>query len=113
MSTPVNTYQIPVVNVPQSFNISLAGKAYTMTCKWNDAQDAGWLIGFIDAVTGTVIVDNIPLISGANILDGLDYLGFQGTMTVFNTGSDTLAVPTLDNLGIECLLLFSTSVPNG
>ena len=112
MSTP-STYQIPVVNTPQTFNISLAGVSYTMTCRWNNVQDAGWLLTFVNTTTGAIVADNIPLITGDNILDGLDYLGFNGTMTIGNTGSDALAVPTLENLGIEAFLLFTTSVPNG
>lgn len=104
-------FRIPVVNVPQKFNISLMGNQYTMSCRWNNAPDAGWIINFADANTGVIIADNIPLISGCDILDGLEYLGFGGQMVVFNAGSDALAVPTLTNLGIECLLLFG--VPNG
>lgn len=83
-----------------------------MSVVWNDSPDAGWFIGFIDADTNVEIVNNIPLITGDDILDGLGYLGFEGQMFVYTNG-DLQAVPTLNNLGVECNLYFVTDVVNG
>src|SRR4051812_16002543 len=105
-------FTLPLTNTPQKFAISLAGKEYTMTSKWNSAEDAGWVLDFLDAVTGASIVSNVPLITGANLLAGLEYLGFQGSLIIFTDGDDT-AVPTLDNLGVESNLYFGTDVVNG
>lgn len=102
-------FLIPLQNIPQSFNISLAGKSYTMTCKWNNSDDAGWVLDFVDFDTGLPIVANIPLISGGDCLAGLEYLGFNGELRIFTDGDDT-AVPTLTNLGFESNLYFGTSV---
>lgn len=96
---------LPFVNMPQSFNITLGNKNYIMTCKWNDAPDAGWIIGFADQLTGDEIVNNIPLICGFDILAGLQYLGFEGQLVVYTSG-DQNAVPTLDNLGIDSNVYF-------
>lgn len=101
------TFVIPLVNTPQSFNIILANTSYIMTCKWNDAPDGGWLIGFSDQLTGVQIVDNIPLICGLDVLAGLQYLGFDGQLVVYTDG-DQNAVPTLDNLGVESNLYYVT-----
>lgn len=98
---------LPLVNMPQSFNISLGSNDYIMTCKWNSAPDAGWVIGFADQVTGDLIVDNIPLICGVDLLSGLEYLGFNGNLVVLTNG-DITAVPTLDNLGVDCSVYFVT-----
>ena len=106
------TFLIPLQNIPQTFNISLAGKLYVMTVRWNDAVDAGWIADFTDANTSLPIVSNIPFITGADLLAGLDYLGFQGNLVVFTDG-DQFAVPTLDNLGVESNLYFLTDVVSG
>ncbi len=103
------TFVLPLSNVPQTFEISLANKDYTMTCKWNDAFEAGWVLDFSDAITGVSIVANIPLITGADLLSGLSYLGFNGSLFVFTDGDD-FATPTLLNLGVESNVYFVTEV---
>jgi hypothetical protein len=103
----LSVFQIPLTNIPQVFNIQLGGKVYTMTCKYNDAVDAGWTLDFVDGITSEPIVFNIPMITGANLLSGLDYLGIGGSLIVYTDGND-FAVPTLNNLGVESNLYFVT-----
>lgn len=105
-------YVIPLSNVPQTFQISLAGKGYVMTVKWNDSVDAGWVMDLSDVDTSVPVVAGIPLVTGVNLLDGLEYLGIGGQFYVYTAG-DATAVPTLDNLGVESNLYFSTDVDNG
>ncbi len=105
-------FSLPVQNIPQKFAISLANKEYNMTCRWNDADEGGWILDFEDAVTGAVVATNIPLITGADCLAGLEYLEFQGQLIVLTDG-DQFAVPTLLNLGVESFLYFQTDVENG
>jgi len=105
-------FTIPVQNVPQQFGISLANTDYLLTVKWNDSPDAGWAMDIADALTSDVIAANIPFITGANLLSGLEYLGIEGAFVVFTDGNAD-ATPTLDNLGVECNLYFLTNVPNG
>lgn len=105
----MTTFILPVTNIPQTFDIALAGKEYLMTCKWNDAVEGGWVLDFVDAVTNESIVSNVPLITGADCLAGLGYLGFEGNLVVFTDGDD-VAVPTLLNLGVESNLYFLTDV---
>lgn len=100
-------FLLPLVNLPQSFNITLGSNNYIMTCKWNDAPDGGWILGFADQLTNVEIVNNIPLICGVDILAGLEYLGFDGQLVVYTDGDPT-AVPTLDNLGTDSNLYFIT-----
>lgn len=107
-----NTFKIPLVNIPQTFQISLAGKNYIALCRWNNSPEAGWVMDFADQVTGLPIVGNIPLITGADCLSGLGYLGFNGSLFVFTDGDDD-AVPTLENLGIESNLYFVTDFTGG
>lgn len=107
----LTNFLIPLVNVPQTFNIDLAGVTYNLTCRWNDSFEAGWLLDIADSAQNP-IVSGLPLITGANVLAGLDYLGIDGTLFVFTNG-DPNAVPTLDNLGIDSNLYFTTDVPSG
>jgi len=101
-------FLIPLQNIPQTFNISLNGVEYTMTSKWNDATDQGWVLDIADATSGDSLVAGIPLITGADCLAGLEYLGIGGSLLV-TTNGDPDAVPTLDNLGIESNLYFATT----
>lgn len=103
----MSLFEIPVSNVPQTFQIALGGREYLLTCKWNDAPDAGWVLDFADAESGEPIVAGLPVITGRNILNGLDYLNFGGKLFAYTEG-DQYAVPTLENLGIESKLYFET-----
>lgn len=110
MSLTFNSvFKIPLLNVPQTFNISLGNVNYIMTSRWNAADEGGWVIDLIDAITNLPIVANIPLVTGADLLSGLEYLGIQGSLVVYTDG-DQDAVPTLNNLGVESNLYFLTSV---
>jgi len=99
---------MPLTNVPQTFQIELNGVNYQVTVKWNSAADAGWVMDIADT-DGNPIAANIPLITGLNLLDGIEYTGINGRFYVYTDGDET-AVPTLDNLGAESNLYFVTDV---
>jgi hypothetical protein len=105
----IETFLLPLQNIPQTFDISLGGVAYTFTCKYNSAPEGGWALDIADANTGDVIVAYLPLITGVNLFAGLGYLGFQGSLVVFTDGDD-FAVPTLENLGVESNVYLVTEV---
>ncbi len=108
----MTTFLVPVQNTPQVFDIALAGVNYLMTCRWNAADDAGWVIDLANADTNLPIVANVPLITGADCLAGLRYLGINGQLVVLTDG-DSFAVPTLENLGVESFLYFLTDMADG
>lgn len=108
----MTTYVLPLTNIPQTFDIALAGVNYTVTCRWNDADEGGWCLDIKDTDSGATLVTNVPLITGADCLSGLEYLGINGQMIVYTDGNDT-AVPTLTNLGVESNLYFRTDASNG
>lgn len=105
-------FLVPLTNVPQQFQLVLAGITYQLTSKWNDSDNGGWVLDIADQ-NGTPLACNIPLITGADCLEGLDYLGIQGNLYVSSSASSPLDVPTLDNLGTDSFLYFATDVPNG
>lgn len=108
----MTTFVLPLLNLPQTFEISLAGVNYILTCRWNAAADAGWVIDLANSETSLPIVANVPLITGADCLAGLEYLGINGQLVVYTDGNE-LAVPTLANLGVESNLYFLTDVTDG
>lgn len=115
MSVSVNdpnavAYTLPLANVPQTFQIPLAGVTYTLTCKWND-QGSFWALDIADS-NSNPLVANIPLITGADCLDGLDYLGIGGSLYVLTDGASPDDVPTLDNLGVDSNVYFVTVPPS-
>lgn len=105
----MSIFQLPLTNAPQQFQITLAGKEYVLTCRWNDSLEGGWVLDFNDGNTGASIVSNLPIITGGDILEGLEYLDFKGSLFVFTDGDD-FAVPKLDNLGAESNVYFLTEV---
>lgn len=105
-------FTIPLTNTPQSFDIELASTTYTFIVKWNDANEGGWLLDILAQDTQLAIAANIPFITGADMLEGLEYLGINGSLVAYTNG-DPYAVPTLDNLGGNANLYFYTSAANG
>lgn len=100
-------YLVPLTNIPQTFVINLAGTTYTLTSKWND-QMQSWILDVADA-SGVMLAAGMPFVTGADLLDGLEYIGVLGILTVYTNGQP-FAVPTLDNLGADCNLYLQTSV---
>jgi hypothetical protein len=110
MST-LSNYLIPLSAAPQLFEIELAGVNYTLTCKWNDQPDAGWILDIEDENSNPICC-NIPLVTGIDLLFGLEYLNIGGSLYVVTAGSSPDDVPTYTNLGIDCNLYFQTSNTN-
>ena len=100
-------FTIPLVAIPQTFNIVLGARQLTLTSKWN--ENDGWLLDFYDGVTAEPMAMAIPLITGANLLEQYEYLGIPGMLLV-TTDGDQFAVPTEDNLGSEANLYYLVDV---
>ena len=104
-------FLIPLTTIPQTFQINLGGIQYSMTVRWNVTEYDGngsWFVAFADATTGVEIIDNMPLVTGIDLLDGLEYLGFNGSLIVYTDG-DATAVPDFTDLGVQSNLYFLTS----
>lgn len=103
----IQTYKIPLTNIPQYFNITLKGVEYQLTCRWNNAAEGGWFIDISDTATATPILTDLPLVTGLDLLEPFGYLGIGGRMIVF-TDNDATAVPTISSLGVNSNLYFIT-----
>lgn len=100
----MRAYRIPLTPVPQTFNISLGGKEYRLTVRWNDADEAGWFLDIATTDKGEAILAGVPIITGADLLVPYEYLGFGGGLICHSEASD--AAPSFEKLGIENELLF-------
>lgn len=105
----METFLIPLLNVPQDFTIAMGGRELRIVSKYNAALEGGWVLDIYDSETNEPIVMNVPMVTGADLLAQYEYLGLNGEMYVYTDGDET-AVPTLENLGIESNLYFRTEV---
>lgn len=105
----METFLIPLLNVPQDFTITLANRELRIVSKWNDSVEAGWVIDIYDDITEEALVVCVPMVTGADLLEQYEYLNLNGKLIVFTDGDES-AVPTLLNLGTESNLYFKTEV---
>lgn len=106
----MSIFQIPLqTGVPQTFQITLDGNAYQLTLLYRDdpGGEGGWTIDIADTF-GNAILQGIPVVTGANLLEQYAYLGFVGGLWA-QTTSDPDAVPTFENLGADGQLYWVTS----
>lgn len=88
--------EIPLQATPQTLQVSLSGTTYTLTVRWCDPAQA-WFVDVADAL-GNDLADGLMMVTGADLLEQLGYLGFQGQFIV-QTDHNADAVPTFANLG--------------
>jgi hypothetical protein len=86
-------------------NISLGGKEYILTTKWN--EEGIWILDISDAVTNLRLLSSLPIVCGSDLLAPFPDLGFNGGLVAYTNG-DEFAPPTYTNLGVESDLYFVT-----
>ena len=100
----MQSFEIPLTPVPQTFNVSLVGVLYQFTLQWRDP--AGWFLDIADS-NGNAIVSGIPLVTGVDLLAPYGYLNFQFQLWVKTDAAD--APPTYTNLGSTSHLYVATA----
>ena len=96
-------YEIPLTAAPQRFNIALQGVIYIIDLRWNH-MSSQWYIDIYDG-DSSLLVGNTPLVTGVNLLEQYDFLGFGGELRM-QTDGNTDQLPTYDNLGTDSHLYF-------
>lgn len=100
-------FEVPLsVGRPQRLNVRLGQVEYQLTLRYLNVEQGGWLLDIADAI-GNPMVLGIPLVTGANLLEQYEHLGFGGRLWV-QTLSDPDAVPTFENLGDDGVLWWVT-----
>lgn len=99
--------EIPLTPQPQTFLITLANVQYRFTLQYRNADMGGWFLDIADS-SSNPIIQGIPLVTGADLLEQYAYLGIGGQLIV-QTDGDSDAVPTFSNLGAASHLYFVSS----
>jgi hypothetical protein len=98
-------FEIPLQPEAQQFTIPLAGVTYTLKLQWC-APATCWIMEIMDSQQD-LIVGGIPLVTGADLLAQLEYLGIGGELIVQSDfAPDT--VPNYASLGSTGHLYFVT-----
>lgn len=92
----MNVFLIPVARRAQRFQIALSDKRYTIQIRWNRPNQA-WVMDISDEKS-EVVANGIMVVSGADLLNQLNYLGFGGAIIAQST-LDVMAIPTYEGLG--------------
>jgi hypothetical protein len=105
----MSSFQIPLIPKSQKFTISLGGINYKLTLQWNSGS-ATWILGIYDKDQNP-IVTGVPLVTGADLLEQLNYLRIGGSdqnkLIVANDDS-SLVPPGYSDLGVNGKLYFVT-----
>lgn len=97
-----DVYEIPLVNTPQRFGITLLGVNYVALNRWN-AQSEIWEFSLMDA-DGTPILSSMPLVTGTDLL--MQHRHLINASLICYTEGDELQPPTLDSLGQSSKVFF-------
>lgn len=97
-------YEIPLQPAAQKFNIQLAGVVYQLTLIWRTSDQGGWFLD-IALSDSTPVLQGVPLVTGADLLEQYPDKNFGGVLRV-TTDGDPLAVPTYGNLGVTGRVYF-------
>lgn len=102
------TFRLPLAGANETFNITLNGVTYNMLVIWRDDPngEGGWCLDILTS-QNVPLVQGVPLITGADLLEQYAYLGIGGSLFV-QTVQDPAAPPTFDNLGTDANVYFVT-----
>ena len=101
----MNVNEIPLrPGTGQRLSIALGQVTYRLTLKWNTYSSC-WVLDIADSI-GAPLAAGLAVVTGADILGQLAYLGIAGGLfTVSDDEPD--AVPTFENLGVNGRLYFA------
>ena len=92
---------VPLQAQAQQLSITLGTVGYTLVVRWN-VPNASWMMDVFDSQDNPIL-SGVPLVTGADLLEQLGYLGIGGSDGAgelqVQTTNDTFAVPTYENLG--------------
>lgn len=97
------TYEIPLLNTPQTLTVSLGGTVYTLNVLWNNESQT-WTVDFLDS-SGNLLLAAVPLVTGVDLLEQYPDLNFGGQLIAF-TDYNPDQPPSFQDLGATGHLQF-------
>lgn len=102
-----DVFRIPLTNTPQRFSITLSDIPLIVTCQYNNSAIC-WMIKLSNGNTEEDLTGFFPMVTGTDLLSQWrSILRIPGKLIVYTDGNE-FAVPTLENLGVECNLYYVT-----
>lgn len=103
----MSVFEIPLRPRAQKLRVEINGIEYVLRVRWNNFSNC-WIMDIADT-SNVPLLNGIPLITGANLLDQFDYLGIGNRVKVlvYSTGNPD-EVPTYASLGSTSRLYFVT-----
>lgn len=95
--TALQVFEVPLISLPQQFQVTLSGVDYRVRLTWCWPIQC-WIMDMYAADTLEPILLGNAVVTGADLLAQFAYLDFPGALVV-QTDHDRLAMPTFDNLG--------------
>jgi hypothetical protein len=91
------SYEIPLISLPQRFNIELGGISYIFRLRFCYTPMGGWILDIYDN-QGVQLICGIPLVTGCDLLGQYQYLNIPGSLYCATDGNPSLP-PAYNNLG--------------
>jgi len=112
----MSTVVLPVTpGTNQTFTCTLPVNEKNITLDFSltyNAPGGYWFMSITDHVTGTLLIDSLPLLPAdypaADLLKQYSYLGIGSAVIVSANGKDT--VPTFESLGNEHMIVWSDNI---
>lgn len=101
----MNVLRLPLSPQPQLFSITLGQQTYNVVLKWNPVANC-WVLDFSDE-NSDPIVQGIPLVTGADLLEQFGYLNFGGKL-IAQTDNNVSQPPNFNDLGTDANVYFVT-----
>jgi hypothetical protein len=100
-------FEIPVASRPQTFTARLAGVTFNFRLYWNVPAGC-WMLDIAD-VNDDPLANGVALVTGADLLGQLGYLGISGQLYAY-CDQDIDQVPGWTDLGITGHIVFMTGL---
>lgn len=103
-------YKIPFTPQPLRMEISLGGVFYILRTYWNTPMGC-WILDIYDD-SDLPLVRGIPIVTGGDLLQQFEYLGFNGMMLVWSTEGPWHMVPSFTSLGANSNVYYVPVTPD-
>lgn len=112
-----NFFKVPLTTSPnQTFSVTIpvngANKSLILNIRYNNIASY-WTMSVIDKITGKILIDSLPLITGdypsGDLLGQYEYLGL-GSASIIKAGNVSNDYPDDTNLGTDFVLVWGDRV---